>query len=351
MSRTSPQFEQENTTMRRKTIRLVLLLLVCALLGGGCASSSQTGHVTPTPTFTPTPLPSAGTISATISGLGANHFWDDVIAASDSAVWVHNGAAGTLVRIDPSTNRVVATIHVGHGEGGVALGQGAVWVANPTDGTIMRIDPQTNAVAATITVVQHDDVVAIATSPGAVWVTDFSDNALIRIDPQTNRIVARIPNQPGITGVSYGAGSVWTCNHHGEAQGVVRLDPATNQAQAQINPAPNQGNCGTVVALDQTVWTTTFVNGDASSGKLERLDPATNMVAATNPSYGVPFHLAANEQGVWFYDPVGLYRVDPTTGRLAGMVAIQDPNGVGLGAGSVWVSTSEGTLLRIAPAS
>jgi virginiamycin B lyase len=207
-------------------------------------------------------LASAGTVSATISGLGANDQFDDAIAASDTAIWVHNGQAGTLVRIDPSTNMLVATIPVGHGEGGVALGQGAVWVANPTEGTLSRIDPQTNKVVATITLAPQAEVQGLTVRLNAVWVTDFVNSTLVRIDPLINQVVATIPNTPGITGVSYGAGSVWICNHHGAAQGLLRLDPQTNQVQAQVNPAGNQGYCGSVVALGQTVWTTSFFNGE-----------------------------------------------------------------------------------------
>src|SRR5262249_4342843 len=252
---------------------------------------------------TPTPLPSAGIVSATISGLGPNNQYDNALAADDTAVWVHNGGAGTLVRVDPRTNAVVATIPVGHGEGGVALGNGAVWVVNEVEGTVVRVDPQTNKVAATIQWEPEDNVVGITTSPGAVWLTDFINSTLIRIDPQTNQIVAKIANTPGITGVSYGAGSVWVCNHHSTTQGVVRVDPATNQVQAQMNPAGDQGNCGSVVALGQTIWTTSFFNGEPGSVKLERLDPGTNTVKAIipAPTRVAPFHFAANEQGVWLY--------------------------------------------------
>lgn len=344
--------------MRHRTIGWGVLL-VCALLVAACGSSTgqttqPTTPPTATPTATPTPLPSAGTVSATISGLGANTKFDTGIAASDTAIWVHNGAAGTLVRIDPSTNSIVATIHVGHGEGGVALGNGAVWVANPLEGTVSRIDPRTNQVVATITVMGQGAVQAITVSPDAVWVTQFDQDALVRIDPQTNRVVATIPNQPGITGVSFGAGSVWACNHHDPEEGLAQVNPQTNQVQAQIAVGDKQSMaCASVVALAQTVWTLSFINEDISSMVLKHIDPATHTVMATIPVPGAdPFHFAANEQGVWVFDPdVGLYRVDPATNRLVGLVAIQDGDGVAVGAGSVWVATTTGTLLRITPAS
>lgn len=84
-------FVEEKITMRGKTFGLLLLLLG-ALVGAGCSSStSQEAKSIPAPTVTPIPsLPSAGTVSATISSVGPLSARDDSygIAADDSAVWV-----------------------------------------------------------------------------------------------------------------------------------------------------------------------------------------------------------------------------------------------------------------------
>src|SRR5262245_7594638 len=115
--------------MRHRTMRWLALLAV-ALPVAACGGTTQAGG-SPPPSATPT-LPSAGTVSATISGLGPNRAASNgyELAADDTAVWVHNGQTGTLLRIDPKTNTLVATITVGAGDGGVALGQGAVWVVS-----------------------------------------------------------------------------------------------------------------------------------------------------------------------------------------------------------------------------
>src|SRR5262249_9738138 len=144
--------------------------------------------------------------------------------------------------------------------------------------------PQTNKVVAAIPVTVATDRLSVPTvGPGAVWVADFARDSLIRLDPQTRRVLATIPNQPAITGVSFGAGSVWACNHHAATQGLMRLDPQTNQVQAQINPAGNLGYCFNVVALGEAVWTTSFFNDEPASTLVERIDPVTNTVKATIP--------------------------------------------------------------------
>jgi YVTN family beta-propeller protein len=51
------------------------------------------------------------------------------IAFGEGAVWVANSAAGTVSRIDPETNEVVATIAVGNRPVGIAVGASNVWVS------------------------------------------------------------------------------------------------------------------------------------------------------------------------------------------------------------------------------
>jgi YVTN family beta-propeller protein len=331
--------------MKRKLFLLIVMLLAGLLAACG-GSSSQSGV---------TATPSAGTISATISGLGAlkGPFAAYGIAADDTAVWVHNGDTGTLLRIDPKTNALVATIPVGLGPGGVAIGEGAVWVAGPASAILSRIDPQTNKVVAIIPLALNNEA-SVAVSPGAVWVTDAYNSSLVRIDPRTNQVVATIPNQLGPTDLSFGAGSAWLSNRHDTSKGLERLDPQTNQVQARIDVGSDHGlACTAVVALAQTVWTVDLVLGDGSSVVLKRIDPATNTIVAAIPVPGVvPFHFAADEQVVWVWGPdAGLLRIDAHTNRVVGELAMKGGAGVALGAGSVWFAKSDGTLLRITPAS
>jgi len=62
-------------------------------------------------------------------------------------VSVPDSVDGTVVRIDPATNDVKATIRAGRTVGGVAAGDGAVWAADPGGDALVRIDPGHNRVA------------------------------------------------------------------------------------------------------------------------------------------------------------------------------------------------------------
>src|SRR5262249_26307553 len=153
-------------------------------------------------------------------------------------------------------------------------------------GTLLRIDPQTNQVVATITLPAKNghDGASVAVSPGAVWVNDTVDDTLIRIDPQTNRIVATIHNQFGPSDVSFGAGAAWVSTASDPDYGLSRIDPQTSQMQAQISVGTNTGlHCTSVVALTQTVWAVCLIVGNGDSVVLKRIDPATNSVSATIP--------------------------------------------------------------------
>ncbi|HEX3270585.1 MAG TPA: hypothetical protein VHR15_08045 [Ktedonobacterales bacterium] len=340
--------------MLRQSLRLSVLFIFLVVIAACGTTSAGLGAV-PAAT-TPPALPAAGTVSATISGLGklsGGAFADYGIAADDSAVWVHNGDTGMLVRVDPKTNVVVATIPVGDGAGGVAVGDRAIWVAHT--GRIARIDPQTNQVVATIALGWQDDADAIAANAAAVWVTDYADNQVARIDPHTNKVVATIPNQGGPSDVSVGAGAAWACNRN-DPNGLSRVNLQSNQVDAQIAMLAANGQglaCTAVVALSQTIWTVDLTLGDGSSVVLKGIDPTTNKVTATIPVPDtVPFHFAADDHSVWIWDPDnGLERVDAQKNQIVAALPMKGGAGVALGAGSVWfANASDGTLLRITPA-
>src|SRR5262249_3114722 len=260
------------------------------LLLAGCGGSpSTTGSVHP-PTITPTSsLPSAGTISAMIPGLGMISQQNDTygMAADSTAVWVYNGETGNLFRIDPKTNQIVATISVGLGCpphapcGQVAIGQGAVWVMAGAVSKLVRVDPQTNQIVASIPFpVAQNPSLNVNVTPGAVWVTDYYDNTILRLDPQTNKIASVLTPVAGPTEDAFAAGPVWEGEAHNTAHGLTRLDPTTMQVQAQVDVSVNGRYiyCLGLLGLDQAVW---VAAGDGENVVLERVDPTTNKVATT----------------------------------------------------------------------
>ena len=175
-----------------------------------------------------------------------------VVASSAEAIWVSNSDDGSVSRIDPLANQVVATIPVGGSPFGIAAGFGSVWVANEADGKVARIDPATNQVSATVQT--REGASGVAVGGGSVWVSFYGmdgqpDGVVSRIDPSTNSAVAAVPvgTNPGF--VAFGGGYLWAAMV-GEST-VVQVDPATNTVKTRVDVgAKNWG----IAASDHTVW-------------------------------------------------------------------------------------------------
>ena len=74
-----------------------------------------------------------------------------------------------VVRIDPVTNAVTATIPLGRSAAMMAFGFDALWVTSPADDRLLRIDPATNAVEEWSDGVEGAGLVAVGAD--ALWVS------------------------------------------------------------------------------------------------------------------------------------------------------------------------------------
>jgi hypothetical protein len=108
-------------------------------------------------------------------GLGVSR-----ISIGEDAVWAlaSTGESGSdvLVRIDPATDRAVATTSLAPGPWYVAAGAGAVWVGFPNSSMIQRVDAATNEVTGQIRL-PGDGVTSIAADDQAVWVEVIHDRS------------------------------------------------------------------------------------------------------------------------------------------------------------------------------
>ena len=120
--------------------------------------------------------------------------------------------AGSVQRVDPRSNRLVATIPVGPVPRFLVTGAGGVWVLNQGDGTVSRIDPATNRVVATIAADVAGPGGDIAVGANRVWVR-ATRVLLSAIDPATNRVVARFGPPMGSGAVRVANNIVWVSAH------------------------------------------------------------------------------------------------------------------------------------------
>jgi virginiamycin B lyase len=121
----------------------------------------------------------------------------DWVGIGGSAVWISNRDRNNIARIDPTTNQLAATVHVGQAPcSGLGIGHGSVWVPICGDQTLARVDPATNNVVATIPCGVADSEGHVAVGEDAVWMPSDAAGTLARIDPGTNKVIAQISVPP-----------------------------------------------------------------------------------------------------------------------------------------------------------
>jgi hypothetical protein len=279
--------------------------------------------------------PQTGEEVATIPLKGLNDAFTQVAFGAGS-VWVSSGyydmgpapkrGPGDVVfRIDPQTNRVVDRIPVDP-PSGLAFGHGSVWATSAGYGTVSRIDPQSEKVVAKLRVGRGAVGIAADENSGAVWVAsvhlpkdyggyDFpkysEDRNLTRLDPATNRVVEEIPIEAhshyggGADDVAVGEGAVWVLSGDGN---LLKVDPATNEiaARVSVGDSPSQ-----LAVYGGGVWALV----QAKEFRLVRVDPQTMQIVATEDIGPIPKigegALAAGGGYIWFSSEEGLARVSP----------------------------------------
>jgi streptogramin lyase len=146
------------------------------------------------------------------------------VEGTKDALWVTSDNPGRLTRVNPYNIEVEEIVAVGTRPGRAAIGEGGVWVLNG-DGTVTRVDPKTNKVVATITVGGETAGGDIAAGAGSVWVS-LQGAPILRIDPRTNRAVQRFTGDGG-GAILVAHGSLWVS---AGPQTTWRIDPRLVEA-------------------------------------------------------------------------------------------------------------------------
>lgn len=253
------------------------------------------------------------------------------------SVWLSKSESKLVLRIDPRTDRVVATIPVGSDpELGIGIGLGSVWIADPKDHSLTQIDPKSNRVTRTLQVNLADDPEgSIGVGEGSIWLLTneggTDSGTLTRIDAASGKVVANIPIGPKSHAVLVAFESVWVSS---AGDGTVsRIDPKRNVVIAHVgvhtSPRFLAAGAGSIWVLSQ---------GD---GTLARIDPRTNRVLATI-EVGVPGEggdLTIAEDFVWVSaEGIPLSQIDPRTNRLRRQyVGGRKDDTLRVGFGAAWV--------------
>ena len=363
--------------------KLAMVAVLCVLAVSGCGTS---GQAAPTSSGQPSPDPSAAEHSPvaaasvatepsapasiepstasledrTIAELDPGGGPDLPTAAFDS-LWVvavdgpllDDGTVPSVLRIDPTTNEVVASIEIpGRLCQGIGASPEAIWVCGP-DG-LVRIDPATNEITAEV---PFDAPLAVSRLPygaGSVWAfatAAIGPDTLVRIDPATNEITATIPLGHVAGTMTFAHDALWVTSPTSDA--VLRVDPATNAVEVLASGVEGAGQ---IAADDDVLWVSLYGEHGAQAPDdaptVVRIDPSTGEVTAeVDAGTGLEDSngIAAAPDGLWVRgtDPF-LVRIDPETTAVVDRIDADLSTGdVTVAYGSVWATSETGTIVRL----
>jgi streptogramin lyase len=171
--------------------------------------------------------------------------------------------SGYVVKVDTARGQVIDRIPV-TSPNGIAAGAGSIWVVSFADDTLLRLDPGTGTLQATITLslpftVGNDGdrsflPVDVDANDEAVWVAS-GRGALAHVDPATDDIVDVVPRRSHSGGpLAIGQEGVWVAD---SLNGAVLVDPATHEVVDAVRLEDETGrrfSVNSLVARDGSVW-------------------------------------------------------------------------------------------------
>jgi YVTN family beta-propeller protein len=171
------------------------------------------------------------------------------------------------------------------------------------------------------------------------------------IDVKSNRLVDAVSIGGRISGIAYGAGSIWAGDYDGQT--LIRIDPSTAKI---VDTVALPGRPTDIVFAAGRVWVSS-----AGVGLLIRIDPRYETIdrrihlhqAIYNQGFRPPFApMAAGRYGLWVgHDISALTRVDPERATPVKQLTLDAPVvAVAEGANDVWAVTGgEGRLVAVNP--
>ena len=320
----------------RAAFKFASALGVMGLLAAPAASAP----FTPSPTLAPVQVPFARLHATKTFAIAKAADW---VAVSLKAVWVGGGAPNSVHRIDPRTNRDVATVVLpGAPCAGLAVGFGRLWV--PLCGkpnALAKIDLTTNRVRAIFPIGPAAAEGGIAAGGDSVWMITGANGELSRIDPVTGNVRQRIMITPGSFNPLYANGVVWVSGH--DADLITAVDAKSGRV---LGTTPTGKGPRFLTAGAGSIWT--LNQGD---GTITRIDARTHKVLATINAR-LPGHggdIAYGEGLVWAtLDGAPLTAIDPKTNKVVRQWVGPGGDSLHEGFGAIWLTNYDaGVLARI----
>jgi hypothetical protein len=238
-------------------------------------------------------------ISLGDSGPGAE------IDGTDEMIWASVSSPSynleRLVRIDPASGRVIASVDAPAGF--PAIGPRAVWATGPAG--IYRIDPEENTVAA---VIQAGDCRVVTLDDRAFCV---GPEGVVSVDAATDR-TTKLPGEQVVGQPIFAFdGLVWGV----DGSSLWAVDPTTGRRSVDLEPPEGSAAWGPDgVVVDGALWATAGHAPDRSPDRLVRIDRESSLIDCVIEIPEPEFGMAAGFGSIWFsvVRQPWLVRIDPS---------------------------------------
>ena len=267
----------------------------------------------------------------------------DWVAIAPGAVWVGSTGPFAVHRIDPKTNKRVASVKLpGEPCAGLTTGFGSLWVPLCARTQMLaKVDLVSNKLLNVFKIGPAAAEGGITASPDSIWLVLDKDGSLARIDPATSTVRQTIQVPAGSYNPFYSDGQVWVTRADGSE--ITAIDAVTGlvSGTAQTGPGPRFLTAGA-----GAVWT--LNQGD---GSLTRVDvqtrKATKTLALGTPGRGGDISFGAGMVWTTMWK-VPLSVIDGASAAL--LCQWEGPGGdsLGIGDGAIWLTDYHaGTISRI----
>jgi len=201
------------------------------------------------------------------------------IAAPPGAIWTEGPGSdpASVTHWDSKTGKSVASVPVA-GALSPLFADGSIWVPEATAGSVIRIDPATNKILATIPMGSAgsppalDSVVA---GDGSIWVSNSTSGEIARIDPRTNKVVGTIHPAESAGDMTVAGGTIWDAFAGNVGSTVSRIDAASGKTSWVT---PLDGVTTNLLARPDAVWVGLEPYSASLNGVIVALDPTSGKI-------------------------------------------------------------------------
>ena len=198
------------------------------------------------------------------------------VAAGQGSVWVTGGLG--VRKIDLATGSRYGVVYGGCYD--VAIGENAIWVSDSQTPQLLKIDPETRKIVATVKLEGKPSEIAFG--HGIVWVILSDKDEVVGVDPNSNQVVTTLSSDAFIHGLAIDPNRVW----HTHPTGLYYYEPESSSSGGFSVAKPP----ARILYYAGSLWVSS-----PNEGLVTRINPEDRSVISVIDLGTDPYAIAAGE--------------------------------------------------------